>query len=466
MTKRRHFHWSYTLRFIRKTLVVYLLPLVQVAFRREWSALFTALWQDFALLSLAALASASILLSSGWQLDEHGALHIHWDLFVHLDRSVRGGDLAAVCIERSLFQRLTGAAKLTLYPIRPAGKAAPYTLCLPVRDAEWLAGQLTPAAQDEVYHPEGGEQLALALLSANSVTTLLLLLLASRQDYSYTTLPEQLALAQLNHTAAWAMRWLPASLAWLLTLLGFVVGISLGRSFLHTMFYHVWRTDTMLCGRSGVLSTMEYRIRTEAISFADVRLSPTARLLRRYPLYVTAGNYTDSEIPVLIYRPGQEALLERLLPAFRLPPAVCVSTKRRSLALLMPAGAFFAVSLLLTLVSVYALPALTPILLFPTGCFFLMLLCAAEGYRCEGAWCGEGRLTLRRQRNFTLHCICIFSPQVSLSVEQSPWALAARRADLTVCLPGRCRITVRSIPLADALACTRFLERPPEQPDV
>lgn len=458
MNKHRHFHWTYALRFIRKTLVVYLLPLVQVAFRREWSALFTALWQDLALLLLAGLISAFILLSSGWQLDEHGALHIHWDLFVHLDRSVRGGELAAVQIERSLFQRLTGAAQLTLYPIRPAAKA-PYTLCLPVRDAEWLAEQLMPAAKDEVYHPGGGEQLVLALLSANSLTTLLLLFLATRQDPGYTALPEQLALAQLNHAAAWAMRWLPASLAWLFALLGFVVGISLGRSLLHTLFYRVWRTGDILCGRSGALHTYQYRVRASAISYADVRLSPTARLLRRYPLYVTAGNYTDSEIPVLIYRPGQEALLERLLPGFRLPPDVRVSTKGRSFALFLPAGAYFAVFLLLTLVSVYALPSLTPVLLFPTGYFFLMLLCAAEGYRCEGAWCEEGRLTLRRQQNFTLHCICVFSPQVGLSLAQSPWAVSAQRTNLLVCLPGPCRLKIRSIPLREALACTHFWER-------
>ncbi len=458
MNKHKHFHWSYVLRFIRKTLVVYLLPLVQVAFRREWSVLFTALWQDLALLCLAALVSASILLSSGWQLDQYGALHIHWDLFVHLDRSVRGGELAAVHIERTLFHRLTGAAQLTLYPIRPAGKA-PYTLCLPLRDAEWLADQLMPAAKDEVYHPGGGEQLALALLSANSVSTLLLLLLATRQDRSYPALPEQLAVVQLNQAAAWAMRWLPASLAWLFTLLGFVMGISLARSLLHTMFYHVWRTGGILCGRSGVLHTYQYRIRTESISYADVHLSPTARLLRRYPVYVTAGNYTDSEIPILVYRPGQEALLEKLLPDFRLPPDVRVLTRGRSLMLFMPAGAFFAVFLLLTLLSFYALPGLTPVLLFPTAYFFLMLLCAAEGYRREGAWCGEGRLTLCRQKNFTLHYICVFSPQVSLSLVQSPWAISAQRANLSVCLPGPFRLKVRSIPLQDALACTAFLER-------
>lgn len=458
MNKHRHFHWSYCLRFIRKTLVVYLLPLVQVAFQREWEALFTVLWQDLALFCLIALASASILLSSGWRLDEGDTLHLHWDLFVHLDRSIRGGELAAVRIERTLFHHLTGAALLTLYPAKPAG-GKPCTLCLPLHDAEHLADRLLPAAKDEVYHPDGGEQLVLALLSANSVTTLLLFTLAMRQDHSYTALPEQLALAQLNHAAAWAARWLPASLAWLFTFLGFLMGISLGRSFLHTMRYHVWRTGGMLCGRGGAIHTFQYRIRTDTISFADVRLSPTARILRRYPVYVAAGSYTESDIPIFIYKPGQEALLERLLPGFRLPPDVPVSTQKRSLALFLPAGAFLGVFLLLTLVSCYALPGLTLVLLFPTGCFFLMLLCAAEGYRYEGAWCGEGRLTLRRQRNFSLHCICIFSPQVSLSLVQSPWATSAQRANLSFCLPGKLRIKVRSIPLGDALACVRMLEQ-------
>lgn len=457
MNKLHHFHWSYSLRFIRKTLVVCLLPLVQVAFRREWSALFTALWQDLALFCVIALASSSILLSSGWRLDETGALHLHWDLFIHVDRIVRGGELAAVRIERSLFHHLTGAAQLTLYPAKAAGRQS-YTLCLPVHDAEWLADQLMPAARDEVYHPDGGERLVLALLSANSVTTLLLLMLALRQNASYSALPEQIAIAHLNQTAAWAARWLPAGLAWLFTFLGFLIGISLGRSLLHTLGYHVWRTGGILCGRSGVLHTFQYRVRVETICFADVRLSPSARLLHRYPVYVTAGSYTDSDIPVFIYKPGQEALLERLLPGFRLPPDVPLSTDRRSLTLFLPAGALFAVSLLLTLVSAYALPSLTPVLLFPTVSFFLMTLCAAEGYRHEGAWCGEGRLTLRRQRYFTMHCICVFSPQVSVALVQSPWAVSARRANLSLHLPGQQCLKVRSIPLRDALLCAAYLE--------
>lgn len=39
----RRLHPFTVLRFLRKTLVVYLLPLVQVLFERNWTALHTAL---------------------------------------------------------------------------------------------------------------------------------------------------------------------------------------------------------------------------------------------------------------------------------------------------------------------------------------------------------------------------------------------------------------------------------------
>lgn len=42
----RRLHPFTVLRFLRKTLVVYLLPLVQVLFERNWTALYTALRQD------------------------------------------------------------------------------------------------------------------------------------------------------------------------------------------------------------------------------------------------------------------------------------------------------------------------------------------------------------------------------------------------------------------------------------
>ena len=49
-TGRRLYHPFFALRLMRRTLVLYLVPLVQVLFARQWDVLWTALAQDLALL--------------------------------------------------------------------------------------------------------------------------------------------------------------------------------------------------------------------------------------------------------------------------------------------------------------------------------------------------------------------------------------------------------------------------------
>ena len=51
-TEEKHFHPFAALRFLRKTLAVYLIPLVNVLFERNWPAFWTALRQD-AILTVA-----------------------------------------------------------------------------------------------------------------------------------------------------------------------------------------------------------------------------------------------------------------------------------------------------------------------------------------------------------------------------------------------------------------------------
>lgn len=66
----RRLHPFTVLRFLRKTLVVYLLPLVQVLFERNWTALYTALRQDALLFLLLCAVSWGILRVSSWSLDD------------------------------------------------------------------------------------------------------------------------------------------------------------------------------------------------------------------------------------------------------------------------------------------------------------------------------------------------------------------------------------------------------------
>ncbi len=452
MTEKR-LHPFAALRVLRKTLVLYLVPLVNVLFERNWTALRAALRQDAVLFLLACGLSWVILHVSSWSLDD-STLCLHWKLLFRFDRAIRASSLAAVTIERPFYFRLAGASRVTLYPVGEP-KQRTLTLCLNKADAQELADRLLPVRDPSLHKPAGGERAALGLLGANSLSTLALLYLAIRQTRqrpdSYA-----LAFAQINFLAGLAARWLPAGAAWLLAFAGFLLGLSLIRSFVQTVHYEVWHTADQIGSRGGWLDRFECRVRTDQISFADVRISPAARLLRRWPVFVTAG-CCSPELPLFVYRSGDEAMFRELLPEFRMPPDLLARTEQRSLIFFVPAGIPFALCALLSLISCYTLPALTVTLLFPTLFFGFLLAGGVMGYRREGVWLREGRLTLRRQRGIYLHSICVFHPDICLTAKQSPWAAKVDRTNLIVSFPGLVHLTVRSIPWRDAEKCIRFL---------
>lgn len=121
MTEKR-FHPFAVLHLLRKTILLYLLPLVQVLFARNWAALWAALVQDLVLFALLSAACWAVLRVSGWQMDAHGNLLVRWRLGIRLDRTLRADMLAALTIDRPVVYRLAGASQLTLYP---AGQKSP-----------------------------------------------------------------------------------------------------------------------------------------------------------------------------------------------------------------------------------------------------------------------------------------------------------------------------------------------------
>ena len=123
-----------------------------------------------------------------------------------------------------------------------------------------------------------------------------------------------------------------------------------------------------------------------------------------------------------------------------------MDTAGRSIpAYFLPAGIPCGLCLLLTAVSRYTLPALTVPLLVVTAVFAALLAGSAVGYRREGIWLQDGHLTLRRQRGFHLHEICVLCPAPALTALRSPWAAAVGRTDLTLTFPGRVKCKVRSV---------------------
>ncbi len=169
----------------------------------------------------------------------------------------------------------------------------------------------------------------MVLLGANGISTLALVALAIRQTRQLPLDAETLAFAHLGHLAAFAARWLPAGAAWLLTLATALFGASLARSFAQAVHYEVWHTATQIGSRGGWIDRFECRVRSAQISYADVRVSPAARVLKRWPVFVTAGCCTP-ELPLFVYRSGGEALFRELLPEFQMPPDVRADTTQRS----------------------------------------------------------------------------------------------------------------------------------------
>ena len=114
MTRQRHYHPLAALRFLRKAVVVCLLPLANALLEFSLNALLTALRQDAALLLFLCGASSILLEASSWALDEAGVLRLQWAFLSKRERIIRGETLAALTIERPLFFRLLGASRVVL----------------------------------------------------------------------------------------------------------------------------------------------------------------------------------------------------------------------------------------------------------------------------------------------------------------------------------------------------------------
>ena len=90
MTRQRHYHPLAALRFLRKAVVVCLLPLANALLEFSLNALLTALRQDAALLLFLCGASFILLEASSWALDEAGVLRLQWAFISKRERIIRG----------------------------------------------------------------------------------------------------------------------------------------------------------------------------------------------------------------------------------------------------------------------------------------------------------------------------------------------------------------------------------------
>lgn len=228
---------------------------------------------------------------------------------------------------------------------------------------------------------------------------------------------------------------------------GWLFCISLARSAAQVAHYTVWRTAAQLGSRGGLLHRYEMRLCRAHLNYADLRRSPVTRALHYCPVFVTAA---------AARRNCRCSSGRRARPCCKscCPASPCRRTRPRTSpaaarSISCPRGLPLGLCLLLTAVSHTTLPTLTLPLLVPDLFFAALLAAAFVGYRREGAWMQDDHLTLRRQKGFHLHCVCALHPDLCLTVQQSPWAVAAHRANLTLIFPGRLKQKVRSVALTE-----------------
>ena len=164
-------------------------------------------------------------------------------------------------------------------------------------------------------------------------------------------------------------------------------------------------------------------------------------------MFLCAGSYTGADLPILVYGKGRDALLQALMPQFIPPRSVAGITANRSWPqFLWKSGALLAFCAMLCVVSMWKLPQLTPLLLVPLALSAGLVAVSVEGWFTEGAARNSnGTMAVCYTRLFSRHQLCVFSPNISLSSIQTPFSEAVGRCTLTIYLPCRRRIRVRSI---------------------
>lgn len=448
---RGRFHIVFIVKYIRYGLILCLVPMIQALVRFDLPSLTTALRQDAAILVGMAFFSFVIWRRCGFELTDR-QLTLRRGILFHRRQVIRPAHLAAIQLDRPIYLRLVGCTRVRLFAASSAsfGQVQFY---LPRRQAAVLAECLMPVqSASSFFAPTGAERLRFTMLSANLVTTSLLVIFSARQTQEL--LGENLgvdlgslAIANLERLERLAEVFLPAGLAWLFTLIFTLWGLALFSSLLATANFRVSRSGGVILAKGGRINLTERRILASAVSYCDIRVTPVSRLLRRYPVFLCAGSYTGDDLPILVYGKGRDALLQALMPRFTAPSPVAGITANRSWPqFLWKSGALLGFCGLLWVVSIWQLPQITPLLLVPLGLCAGLVAASVEGWFTEGvAHNPNGTLEICYTRLFSRHQLCVFTPNLSLASIQTPFSEAVGRCTLTIFLPCRRRIQVRSI---------------------
>lgn len=440
------FHFIYILKYTRYAVILSVIPLLRALLRFDLPSLFAALQQDGLIFVGTALFALAQWTASGIRVQD-GQLQIRRGAVLRLRVRAELSGIGAVQLHRPLYCRMVGATELTIWDRYSRRK---YRVYLWAGQAAALADQVLPVYPGRaVFSPAGAERLQFAVLSANLITTGVVSALAAQRTADL--LGEEwnrFAIGRLEWVEQMVERVLPTGTAWLVTLGLALASIAVLRSFLHTAKVQVCRSGGVILSRGGVVNKTERRVLAAAVTSCEIRVTPLARLLGRSAVYIQAGGFHGDDLPLLVYKGGDDGALRRLLPEFYLSRSRLVKAPGRSLAqFLWRPGALVLLCGALCGVAVWALPEMVPLLVIPLLLSLVGLAVSAEAFFTETLARTPGRsLEIRFGRFLTQHRVCVFSPDAAFVFRQHPLLYSRQICNVTVKLPGGKWYQARGIP--------------------
>lgn len=440
------FHFLYSFQYIRYAFFLSVLPLVRALLVFDLPSLFTALKQDGIIFIVVAIFSFAQWKAAGYRCGKE-RIFVEQGVLFHRQLIISRRAVAAIELKQPLYARIFGACLLTIY-FKQQKKQVSYWLFR--KDAATLAHLLLPINRhDNIFRPVGSERLSFSLLSANLITTGVLLAASARKttellgdDFN------RFAFSNLERLEQLLEALFPVSAAWIATFIFVLVSIAVGYSFLHTAGFEVCRNGGVIVARGGLITKTERRILASAVTACDVRTTPFSRILRRSPVYLHAGGFSGNDMPLMVYRKGCEQQLERLMPEFRLAPLTLAPVRGRSLMqfLWMP-GTFFLLFASLAGVAAWLMPDAAPFFSLPAFLCLLSTLISVEGFFLETVHQTNNRtLQLCFTRFLTRHRVCVFGAQAGYRFTQNPLLYYNRRCNFRLRLPCGLQFRVRGMP--------------------
>lgn len=452
MNKDKRFHILQYQKYIKYALLLCVLPMIRAVLMFDWESLMFALTQDIAILAACFIITIIAFIKGQYSYTPR-LLTIKKGILLSKTLFIPLKDIAVVETVRPLTFRLLYASKVTVY-FSSKSTLKKITFVVSKKNAEEFCTAIMPVKSDvAVFEPSGADRLTFVMLSVNLVTSSIFGIMTAKNVADIMGKEVQkFALDSFTKFELLFEKVLPTGLAFFTAVLFLVLAAALISSIIRTAFFKVCRNGGILITKGGIFSKFERRFCCSEIIMCDVRTTPAARLLQRYPVFLSAGSYHGSDTPVFAFSKKQRHRLQMLLPEFELGTAkYSIPYKRNIFQFVWQQLTALLIIIAVGVLSYFYLPDALPLLIVPLILILISLANAIDGFGRENLYRQDNRTIFAVfTRFFTLHEVCIFTTDIALCTWRTPFYLFDGRSDIYLQLPYRRRLRIRGVQISYA----------------